>query len=168
MKAHLLYSLLSASVVAGTTMVASAVTLTWVPKGAPRQAVERVLIAPGKAVYKALRKQKKVKKAMKAGEKRIEKGKEMLSEAAEAIEDTLDEAGVTEAAAVQRERLQHLYNVSAMALAGFILSLLLALYSAVGSARAALALGFRVTMTLFFLQGAGLLALYLMHKQLPT
>ena len=132
---------------------ASALVLSYVPKGKARSTAERYLIAPGGMLYERLQDRKEVRKIRKAVGKASEKIEDGLDEAKEKLEKAGLGAAV-EKASEQAERLPHYYNVATWAVAGFGLCLLMTLFFGVSSIKSALALGFKVTLTLLFLQAA--------------
>ncbi|MFA5138494.1 MAG: hypothetical protein WC728_04610 [Elusimicrobiota bacterium] len=155
MKARLLYALLSASVAVAASVASSAAILKFVPKGDRREAVERYLVAPGEMLYERLHESKRFRKL-----------EERTRDAAEDAKDRIEEAGEGFSGLPQAERLPHVYNVAAWALAGFFLCLLMTLFFGVSSLKSALALGIKVTLTLAFLQGALVFAGILVYQRL--
>ena len=127
--------------------------LSCVPKGKARSTAERYLIAPGGMLYERLQDRKEVRKIRKAVGKASEKIEDGLDEAKEKLEKAGLGAAV-EKASEQAERLPHYYNVATWAVAGFGICLLMTLFFGVSSIKSALALGFKVTLTLLFLQAA--------------
>lgn len=115
--------------------------------------VERYFIAPGGMLYERLQERKEVRRIRKAVEGTVENVQDKIGEAKE----TLEKAGLGAAvdkASERAERLPHYYNVAAWAAAGFAVCLLMTLLFGVSSIKSALALGFKVTLALLFLQGA--------------
>ena len=151
MASRILYALVATAVTAGSAGGLSAGVLA-LPKGPAREAVERFLVAPGEALMERLD-QGALRRLRKKAEGKMEEGKEKVEEAAEALKEKAEALGA-EGAAEQLDRLPHLYNVGAWAGAGFILCLLGTLLFGVSSLKSALALGFKVTLALLFLQGA--------------
>jgi len=157
----LFHALLASSVAAATAAGASAAVLAWAPQGQVRDSLERCIAAPGGMVYERLQGRKEVRRLGKSMDKAADRVKDGMEDA----KDKLGEMGLgraVDAASEQAERLPHYYNVAVWAVAGFILCLLMTLVFGVSSFKSALALGFKVTLTLVFLQGAllfgGLLA----------
>jgi hypothetical protein len=150
---RLFHTLLAASVVAGAAAAASYGVTHWVPEGRGRQAVERWLTAPGQAVYARLKEDKTARRKVAAGQERLERAGLDLKK----LQDSLVGAELAKGAAkaeAEARRLVHLYNVGAWAGAGFAVCLALALLFGIESIEEALALGFKVTLALVFLQGA--------------
>ena len=145
-KTKILYALVAASVAAGSAMTASALVLTWIPKGRPRQMAERFVIAPGLLIFERLHGNKRLAKLEQAGEARVEAGKEKIVAEAEKLSGRK--------VAEELNRLPHLYNVGAWATSGFTLCLLMTLAFGISSFKEALALGVKVTVTLVFLHAA--------------
>ena len=154
----ILYALLATTVVTAASATTSALVLTWVPKGQMRDAAEKYLIAPGEVVYRALEDQKDVRKLQKLGQKKLDAAADRLEDvkddARKALAKTAVGGKLDEKLSEQAERLPHLYNVGSWAVAGFALSLIMTLLFGISSFKSALALGFKVTLTLIFLQGA--------------
>ena len=164
---RLALSLLATSVVVASSAATSAMVLTYVPKGPWRERAEHYLIAPGQVIYERLEGAKPVKELEKAGEKKLEKGQDKVQDAADKLKGELDKsaagAAVVSQVSRQAERLPHLLNIGAWAVAGFGFCFIMTLMLGISTLESALALGFKVTLTMFFLQGAlvfgGLLAL---------
>jgi len=127
--------------------------LSYVPQGKTRAALERYLIAPGGMLYERLQDRKEVRKIRKAVGKASEKIEDGLDEAKEKLEKAGLGAAV-EKASERAERLPHYYNIASWAGAGFVVCLLMTLIFGVSSIKSALALGFKVTLGLLFLQAA--------------
>ena len=108
------------------------------PRGRLHDAAERFVLEPGRALAERVGDNRAVKKARKSAAKKLES-------AAEKLED----AGVADA-----NRVAALYTTGAWAGLGFVVCLLLALALGISSAGSALALGFKVSLAFFFLQGA--------------
>lgn len=162
MKAKLLYALISASIVTGTSWTMSTVALDVLPKGAVRETAQRYVLAPGREVLDRLEDQKSVRKLRKKGRKRIKKTKKKfdkkLDQAVDKLDDALSEYEMGEAISDrlsdEAERLEKLYNVGIWALAGFALCALFTIVLGVSSLKTAVALGAKVTLFMIFLQGA--------------
>lgn len=153
MKSHLLHSLVAAAVCAGAAAASSAALLSWAPHGKAGAAYERWVLAPGGAVYERLHERKGFRKLQSAAEDALDSAREKAEELREkaAPADSLMTAWER---SPKRERLAHLYNVSAWATVGFVLCLLFALFFGISSISHALMLGLKVTLTLACLQGA--------------
>lgn len=132
MKAKLFYSLIAAGVVGGFSLASSAVILTWVPEGRPRDLAEKYLTASGKA----LEANKTLRRWRKKADKQLESAAERVEEAAEDL------------------KIPHLYNAAALAGTGFVLCFVMTLLFGISSLKSALALGVKASLTLLFLQAA--------------
>lgn len=132
MKAKLLYSLVAAAVVGGFSLASSAMILTWVPEGKPRDLAESYLTASGKA----LERNKTLRRWRKKADKRLESATERVEEAAKDL------------------KLPHLYNAAAWSVAGFALCFVMTLLFGLSSIKSAVALGVKASLTLLFLQAA--------------
>ena len=146
MISRLFHALIAAGVVAGAAAAASYGVTHWVPEGKAHDRMERWLTAGGQALCARL--PKNWKKKLSAGRERLQKA----GVDPQKFEDAV--LGEMPQASAQTRRLFHLYNIGAWALAGFILCLVLTILFAISSIKSALALGFKVTLTLLFLQGA--------------
>ena len=155
---RLFHALLASCVVAGAAAGASYGLTHWIPEGPTHQSLELWATAPGQAVYARLKTNPAARKKIEAGLDRLEKSGLDLKR----FQDTLVGVELSKGAAETR-RLLHLYNVSAWAGAGFAVCLALTLLFGIESIFDALALGFKVTLAMIFLQGAlilgGVLAL---------
>jgi len=168
---RLFLSLVATSVVTASSATMSALVLTYVPKGEWRERAERYLVAPGRAIYERAQDQKDVRKIEKEGQKRIEAGQESFQKAADQIKDEVGKTAAgkeaVKAVSARAEKLQHYYNIGAWAVAGFLLCTVMTVMMGISSIAAAISLGFKVTMTLLFLQGmlvfGGLLVLQKLH-----
>ncbi len=162
MGARLLYSLIAAAVTTGVAGGLSA-GVRALPKGPIRDNAEKHLVAPGRAVMDRLD-SKDIRKLRKKAKKQLKKQKERLEEAAEDAELDVDDLPVPEKAREVTDRLNemaHLYNVSVWAVVGFGFCFLGTLVMGVSSFKSALALGFKVTLLMVFLQGAFVIGAYI-------
>lgn len=141
MKAKLFYSLLGALVcTAAALAVSGAVQLGTKRDKDLRRLAEKYVLAPGRI----LADQVEGSRVRKAAEEGLEKLAD--TKVAQEVRDTR--------AADRLGELAHYYNVGVFTLLGFGLCLLMALLLGVSSMLDAIALGFKVTLTLFFLQAA--------------
>jgi hypothetical protein len=132
MRAKFFYSLVSAVVVGGFSLASSAVILTWVPEGKPRDMAEQYFTASGKA----LERNKTVRRWRKKADKQLESAQERIEEAAEDL------------------KIPHLYNAASWSVVGFVLCFVMTLLFGISSMKSALALGVKASLTLLFLQAA--------------
>ncbi len=139
MISRLFHALLAASVVAGAAALGSYGVSHWVPEGKTHDRLERWFSAGGKALEARLPQNWK---------DRLSAAKERLPQ----VEDTI--VGEMPQAAAPAQKLFHLYNIGAWTAAGFILCFVMTVLFAVSSLKSALALGFKVALTLIFLQAA--------------
>ena len=147
----LIYSLVAAGVTTSAAAGLSAGVLA-LPKGPAREAAERFVVAPGEAAMERLD-TKRFRKLRKKAEKTLDKGKEKLEDASERLGEKAADVGA-ERLAEELENLPHYWNVGVWAGAGFALCFLGTLLFGISSLKSALALGFKVTLFMIFLQGA--------------
>ncbi|MBI3299234.1 MAG: hypothetical protein HYZ75_13785 [Elusimicrobia bacterium] len=141
MKAKLLPALLATLVVTGSAFGAGK-AVEALPEGVVRDAGERWILEPGRELAERVGDSRAVRKARKKAARRLE-------DAAERAGDALEDAGVADA-----DRVAALYTTGAWAAAGFVVCLLAAMALGVSSLMSALALGLKVSLAFFFLQGA--------------
>ncbi|TBR26370.1 hypothetical protein EPO15_00335 [bacterium] len=147
MKARLLHAVLASAVVAGAAFGAGR-GLEALPEGRLRDAAESWVLEPGRRLAEKAGDSRALKKARKKAEKALDR-------AEEALEDR----------GVDADRVAGLYTTGAWAALGFVVCLLAVLVLGVSSALDALALGFKVSLLFFFLQGALVLGAYLLLRQ---
>lgn len=136
MTAKLLHALLAAAVTGGAAF-ASSRGLEALPEGRARDAAETWLLEPGRRL------------AEEAGDSRA------VRKARKQVDRALDEAA---------DRTAGLYTTGAWAALGFVVCLLGVLFFGVTSVTGALALGAKVSLFFFFLQGALVLGAALLLK----
>lgn len=139
MKAKLLLAALAAAVVTGAAFGAAR-GVEVMPEGRLRSAAESWVFEPGRRLAEKAGDSRAVKKARKKAQK-------ALDSAADRAEEALEDRGV------DADRVAGLYTTGAWAAAGFIVCFLAVLILGVTSAVDALALGFKVSLLFFFLQG---------------
>jgi uncharacterized membrane protein len=149
-KARLLHAALAAAVVAGAAFGAGR-GLEVLPEGRLRDAAGSWLLEPGRRLAEKAGDSRAVRKARKKAQK-------ALDDAADRAEAALEDRGV------DADRVAALYTTGAWALAGFVVCLLAVLVLGVSTAVDALALGFKVSLLFFFLQGALVLGAYLLLR----
>jgi hypothetical protein len=149
MKSLLFHSLIGACVAVAASSGASALILKYAPKGEARKACEKWIIAPGGVLFEKIQEVPRARSIHKALEKIVDR--------VEDAKDRIEESGVG-SVLPRPGRLPHYYNAAAWGGAGFAACFLLALFFGVSSIKSALAMGFKVTLALFFLQGALVLA----------
>lgn len=149
----LIHSTLAASVSVATAAGTSAAVLAWAPEGKVQETLERFVAAPGGMLYERLQGRKEVRGIAKSVDAAAEKVKDGVDDAKEKLED-MGMGKAVDKASDSARRLPHYYNVGVWAVAGFSLCFLMTLFFGVSSFKSALALGFKVTLTLVFLQGA--------------
>ncbi|TPW20672.1 MAG: hypothetical protein FD126_1457 [Elusimicrobia bacterium] len=150
MKGRLLHAVLASAVVAGAAFGAGR-GLEALPKGRLRGAAESWLLEPGRRLAEKVGDSRALKKARKKAEKALDK-------AADRAEEALEDRGV------DADRVAALYTTGAWALAGFVVCFLAVLFLGVSTAADALALGFKVSLLFFFLQGLLVFGAYLLLK----
>lgn len=150
MKAKLLHAALSAAVVAGAAFGAGR-GLEVLPEGRLRGAAESWLLEPGRRLAEKAGDSRAVRKARKKAEKALDK-------AADRAEEALEDRGV------DADRVAALYTTGAWAAVGFVVCFLAVLVLGVTTALDALALGFKVSLLFFFLQGLLVFGAYLLLK----
>jgi hypothetical protein len=122
-----------------------------------RTKIERFLVAPGEAAMEKLD-TKSFEKLRKAAEKRIEKGTDKLSDAAE------DVGG--KSLAKQLRKLPHYWNIGVWATGGFFFCFAGTILFGISSIESAVALGFKVTLFMIFFQGLLVFGGFLAYKRL--
>ncbi|MFA6003740.1 MAG: hypothetical protein WC881_06700 [Elusimicrobiota bacterium] len=150
---RLFHALLASSVVVGTAIAGSYGVTHWLPEGRTRDLAERWVAAPGEAIYQRLEENPQLEKLKDAADKKVEAGKEKLDR----FNDTRLGREMLKATASTRgrtRRLMHIYNVGAWAGIGFAICLIMTLIFGISTIKTALALGFKVALTLIFLQAA--------------
>lgn len=139
MKAKLLLAALAAAVVTGAAFGAAR-GVAVLPEGRVRSAAESWVLEPGRRLAEKAGDSRAMKKARKKAQK-------ALDSAADRAEEALEDRGV------DPDRVAGLYTTGAWAAVGFIVCFLAVLILGVTSAVDALALGFKVSLLFFFLQG---------------
>lgn len=150
---------------AGTAAAASYGAAHWLPQGRTQELAERWVTAPGQNLYSRFQ-------GGDQAQKKLEAGQEQLTKAGLDLKKLQDSPlgrellKAKDKAKAEAQRLTRLYNVGAWAGTGFIVCLVLTLLFGVSSIKSALVLGFKVTLTLVFLQGALILGGVLVLQKL--
>jgi hypothetical protein len=150
MKARLLHALLATAVTAGASFGAGR-ALETLPEGRLREAAESWLLEPGRRLAEKAGDSRALKKARKKAEKALDK-------AADRAEEALEDRGV------DADRVAALYTTGAWAAVGFVVCFLAVLVLGVSTGLDALALGFKVSLLFFFLQGLLVFGAYLLLR----
>lgn len=148
MKGKLTHALLAAAVVTGAAFGAAR-GLEVLPEGRIRDAAESWVLEPGRRLAEKAGDSRALKKARK-------KAQRALDTAADRAEEALEDRGV------DADRVAGLYTTGAWAAAGFVVCFLGVLILGVVTAVDALALGFKVSLLFFFLQGLLVFGAYLL------
>jgi hypothetical protein len=161
MIARLFHALIATSIVAGAALAASYGVTHWMPAGRMQDQAERLLTAPGQAIYAGLESNRAARKMVEAQQKRLAKAGVDLRK----LQDSLLGRDMRKAEA-EAVRFMHLYNIGVWAGIGFAACLVLTIFFGISSIESALALGFKVTLALIFLQGALILGGVLVLRKL--
>jgi hypothetical protein len=163
------YTLLATTVVTASSAGMSHFMIDALPKGAPRDAAEKFVLAPGQTVLREIEGEKAFKKLRKKTKKSVKKGHKALDKAADKVDDTLDDMDVevrVGGLAKETRKWTKIYNVSIWAVVGFALCSVLTLILGVSSAKTAISLGVKVTAAMIFLQAALVLGGILVFQHL--
>lgn len=165
----LIYALVSSGVVTGAAFSLATLAADYAPKGPAGEALERFVLSPGQMIVERVEDEKLVKRLRKTGRKELEKGKEALDDAADKLEEKLEDyelGGAADSLRDKAERLTKLYTVASWAAVGFALSLICTLGLGVSSLKTAVSLGVKVSLLMVFLQAALVFGGVLVYQRL--